>query len=146
MLNPGMAGFAAAPAFDVGSALGAMNPGMAGFGAGATGGGAFDPMAPLVNNQSWFDRNMPSNQQLGSALGALGKGAGAAGGSKDAGPIMPGAGHQAAVGAPGRGGQTLDALVQMLAKRREALMASATGGVGAGAPQGAQRTIGLLGM
>ena len=146
MLNPGMAGFAAAPAFDAGSALGAMNPGMAGFGAGATDVGGFDAMSPLTDNSSWLGRNMPSNKQLGDALGALGKGGGgAAAAGKGAGPPMPGAGGGGAgVGRPTV--QSLGPLLQLLNARRDALLQSATGGVGAGAPQGAKPTAGLLGF
>ena len=145
MLNPGMAGFAAAPALDYGSVLGAMNPGMTGFGGGATNVGGFDAMSPLTNNSSWLDRNMPSNKQLGDALGKLGgagagKGAGAAGDK----PPMPG---QAASGGIGRPTvQSLGPLLQLLNARRDALLQSATGGVGAGAPQGAKPTVGLLGF
>jgi hypothetical protein len=146
MLNPGMAGFAAAPAFDVGSALGAMNPGMTGFGGGATNVGGFDAMAPLTDNSSWLDRNMPSSKQLGDALGALNKAGGTGKGAGGAGerPPMPG---QAASGGVGRPTvQSLGPLLQLLNQRRDLLLQSATGGVGAGAPQGAKPTAGLLGF
>ena len=107
--------------------------------------GASDPFGGNTMGASWLDRNMPSNKQLGDALGALnksgvGKGAGAAGDR----PPMPGQGQSGGVGRPSP--QSLTALLQILNQRRDALLQSATGGVGAGAPQGARPTAGLLGF
>jgi hypothetical protein len=97
---------------------------------------------------TWWDRNMPSNEDLSKALKGLGSagGGGAAAAGKGSGPPMPGQGPSGGVGRPT--GMSLTPLLQLLAQRREALMNSATGGVGMGQaqPQGAGRVQGLLGF
>ena len=129
------------PTTDYGAALGAMNPGMAGMG--AVPNEAFNASQPFTSGNTALGN--VSNKQVSDALGQLGKGAGGgAAAGKGAGPVMPGAGHAAAVGTPGRGAlSNLDALVQMLNKQRQGLM---PGGATSGQPQGAQPTMGLLGF
>jgi hypothetical protein len=88
---------------------------------------------------SWWQRNLPSKDQVAKALGSLGAAKNAAGEKKPApAPSMP----AAIAAAPlGKGSTSLDNIVNMLRQRQQALMASATGGVGAVRPG-----TGLLGM
>ena len=128
---------------DYGAALGAMNPGMAGLG--AVPNEAFNASQPFTSGNTALGE--VSNKDLSSAIGKLGgggAGGGAAAAGKGAGPPMPG---QAASGGIGRPtAQSLTPLLQILNQRRDQLLQSATGGVGAGAPQGARPTAGLLGF
>jgi hypothetical protein len=118
---------------DFGAALGAMNPGMTGFGAVPS--DAFNASQPFTTGNTAL--GSASNKQLSDALGGLGKAAGGGAAGADQRPIMPGGGGGGAgIGGGRGGGVSLDALVQMLAKRRQALM---PGG-------GSQGATGLLGF
>ena len=126
---------------DFGAALGAMNPGMAGMG--AVPDEAFNASQPFTTGNTALGN--VSSKDLSGALGKLGGGGGAAAAGKGAGPVMPGAGGGGAgVGRPSP--QSLATLLQMLNQRRDLLLQSATGGVGAGQAQGARPTAGLLGF
>jgi hypothetical protein len=119
-------------------------PGMAEAGYGLAPGLTQSTSDPAQAGGNWFGTGA-TNKDVAGALGKLGGGAGGgAAAGKGAGPVMPGAGHAAAVGTPARGAlSNLDALVQMLNKQRQGLM---PGSATSGQPQGAQPTMGLLGF
>ena len=119
-------------------------PGMTEAGYGLAPGLTQSTSDPAQAGGNWFGTGA-TNKDVAGALGKLGGGGGAAAG-KGAGPVMPSTsgGGGAGVGRPTA--QSLQPLLQMLNQRRDALLQSATGGVGAGAPQGARPTAGLLGF